>query len=78
MVRLRRLRIALSPEEAKLVRRYEIAVSWAGRYPVPLETEKMLGTGTITKVADGEEFGALYRRLEALLTEAPRTEEKGR
>jgi hypothetical protein len=69
--RLRRLDIKLSSDEEKLVRRLEIAVSWAGRYPVPLDAARMLGTGTITRVTDAEEFGAFYQRLEALLSTTP-------
>jgi hypothetical protein len=67
--RLRRLKISLSPEEEKLVRRLEIAVSWAGRYPVPLAAAEMRGTGTITRVVDGDEFSMFYERLNALLSE---------
>lgn len=40
--------LQLSPAEAEIVRRLEIAVRWAGRYPVPLDADEMLGTGTIT------------------------------
>jgi hypothetical protein len=66
--RLRRLRINLSPEEEQLVRRFEIAVTWAGRYPVPRDADEMHGTGTTTRVTDAQEFGAFYDRLESLLS----------
>jgi hypothetical protein len=68
--KLRRLKIVLSPEEAKMVHKFEIAVSWAGRYPVPLDADRMpAGSGTITQVKDVSDFLKLYNRLDVLLAE---------
>jgi hypothetical protein len=66
---LKRLKISLSPEEEKLVNRLEHAIIWAGRYPVPIDAAKMLGTGTLTRATDGDEFTTFYERLSALLSE---------
>src|SRR5439155_22546572 len=55
--KLGKLNIALSADETHMVKKYEVAVSWAGRYPVPVDTRRMpAGTGTITQVRDVADF----------------------
>ncbi len=66
--KLKLLKMTLSPDEAQMVKKFEIAVSWAGRYPVPLDAKRMpAGTGTVTRVQDVADFLTFYNRLDALL-----------
>ena len=62
---LRQANIKLDASEQQLVRRLEISVLWAGRYPVPKRAADM-ELGKAIWEQDPNLFGGLYTRLESI------------
>jgi hypothetical protein len=58
--------ISVTDNDREFIRRLEMFVSWAGRYPVPTDASKMQVEKMIV-TTDGSHFKALYDRLKALL-----------
>ncbi|PYO00675.1 MAG: hypothetical protein DMD91_10000 [Candidatus Rokuibacteriota bacterium] len=66
LARLKSAAVPLTNQDREFIRRLEMFVSWAGRYPIPLHVAQMKVEKTI-HTTDGDQFKALFDRLKTLL-----------
>jgi hypothetical protein len=63
---LKSAKVPLTGQDREFIRRSEMFVLWAGRYPIPTDASKMQVEKTIN-TTDGDHFKALYEQLKTLL-----------